>query len=501
MIVVPSDQAEIPTGDRDLTVEPAAYRAAVARLDALIDLSGPPDQSLPAIWGRAAAKLDRARAFLAHLGNPQDRFPIVHVTGTSGKGSTCVAIARVLSRAGYRTGLATSPYLQVATEKLQIDGRLIGAQAFADLVDRVLDAAGTWQRRAGLERPLSYGEIWVALMALWFAERQVDIAVIEVGAGGRFDVTNLVQPVVAVVTSVGLDHTATLGPTIERIAWHKAGIFKAGAPAVTAVTDPVAFGVLAAEATALGIDLTRIDPTKAVVVHESGPDGTGWSLRDRAADGDAPVFHSRVAGRHHAINGAVAVTALDVLRGLGYRITDRDLVDGLAEARLPGRGERMPNADPVVLIDAAHNPDKVRAFVASLRGVLPGSILKPPVLLTGAVVGKDLATMMASLAPVVSAVVTTSVEITGKAPIDAASLAKVVAETGFAGPVLACADVDAALDIAIRWAAARGTAVVATGSLYLAGAVRGRWYPADEIVRQQTPWPEQGPSSGDSVVS
>ena len=134
------------------------YWAAAARLDTLIDPVGPGDRSLPAIWARAAAKLERARAFLAFLGDPQDRFPIVHVTGTSGKGSTGAAIAAVLSHAGFRTGLATSPFLQVATEKLQIGERLIAPGAFASLVDDVLEAAGRWQRQAPRERSLGHGE-------------------------------------------------------------------------------------------------------------------------------------------------------------------------------------------------------------------------------------------------------------------------------------------------------------------------------------------------------
>jgi dihydrofolate synthase/folylpolyglutamate synthase len=486
----------VPTDRRRLSpVEPptdtAPYWAAEARLDSLIDLTGPADRSLPATWARAAAKLDRTRAFLSYLGNPQDAFPVVHVTGTSGKGSTCAAIAGVLTRAGYRTGLATSPYLQVATEKIQIDGRLISVPEFVDLVARVLDAATMWRGQARLDRPLSYGEVWMALTATWFAERKVDIAVIEVGAGGRFDVTNVVRPLVSVVTSVGLDHTATLGPTIEQIAWHKAGIFKPGATAVTAATDPAALAVLVDEADALGIDLIQLDPARSVIIHDTGADGTSWSLAARPGQATTPVYHSRQGGRHQAVNGAVALTVLQVLGGYGFTIHEDEKSTGLAEARMPGRGERMPTATgPAVIIDAAHNPDKVRALVSSLPELLPASNQGPPVLLTGALAGKDVQSMFAHLMPVVSAVVTTSAGVTGKNPIEAATLSGVVAAAGFRGSIRACENAERALDLAMRWAVERRTAVVVTGSLYLAGTARGHWYAADEILRRQTPWPE-----------
>lgn len=470
--------------------ESEPYWTAAARLDSLIDQTGPADRSLPAVWARAADKLGRARAFLDYLGNPQDRFPIVHVTGTSGKGSTCAAIASVLTRGGYRTGLATSPYLQVATEKLQIDGRLIGPTPFADLVARVLESAAAWERQSAAEQSLSYGEVWVAMMATWFAEQQVDIGVIEVGAGGRFDVTNVVRPLVTAVTSVGLDHTATLGPTVEQIAWHKAGIFKPGATAVTAATEPAALAVLAAEATAVGVDLIRIDPLRSVVVHASGAAGSSWSLVDEAGQAVPPDVRSDAPGRHHVVNGAVALTVLRVLRRHGFDVDDGAVVAGLAEARLPGRGERMPTrSGPAVLIDAAHNPDKVRALVASLPDVLPESRQVPPVLLTGSLGGKDVAAMLRTLLPAVSAVVTTSVGVTGKDPIAAAALARTVNEAGFLGIVQAENDPVAALELALTWAAERHGAVLVTGSLYLAGAVRGRWYGANDILRQQTPWP------------
>ena len=471
-----------------------AYRLVVARLDGLVDPVGPADHSLPAIWARAAAKLDRARAFLAYLGNPQDTFPIVHVTGTSGKGSTCAAIVSILTEAGYRAGLATSPYLQVATEKLQLGHRLIAADAFAALVGEILAAAERWRLRARLDRPLTYGEVWMALTATWFARERVDIAVIEVGAGGRFDVTNLVRPVVTVVTSVGLDHTATLGPSIEHIAWHKAGIFKPGAAAVTAAADPAALAVLRREAVTVGVTLNEIDPERSVAIatRERPGIGTDWHLVDGEGKAKSSVYHTRHSGRYQAVNGALALTVVRCLETRGFVLPDSAIRNGLAAARLPGRSEWMPSTSgPTMLLDAAHNPDKIRALVSSLPHLVEsrGGGDVRPVLLTGALAGKDAPSMIEALLPNVSAVVTTSTGVTGKVPLAADAMARVVRERGFDGPIIADGDPRGALATAMRLARERDVPVLVTGSIYLVGRVRGRWYPDDDILRQRTPWP------------
>ncbi|GIW03688.1 MAG: hypothetical protein KatS3mg059_0308 [Thermomicrobiales bacterium] len=270
------------------------YHHAVARLNALIDPEHQRSATLAEVRARAERRLARLRAFLAFLGNPHQRFPVIHVGGTSGKGSTATAIAAVLTAAGYRTGLHLSPYLQVATEKLQLNGQLIAPGAFADLVTETLAAADAWSARSG-ER-LSYGEAWFALLATSFATEQVDMAVIEVGAGGRFDLTNVVQPVVSVITSVGLDHMDTLGPTIRDIAWHKAGIIKPGAPVVTPVRDPEALGPI--------LDEARLTGSEVIHVLSTGP---------------APS--SGMAGAFQHVNTATAVATIRALIRQGYRRT------------------------------------------------------------------------------------------------------------------------------------------------------------------------------------
>ncbi|MEJ7900916.1 MAG: Mur ligase family protein [Thermomicrobiales bacterium] len=218
------------------------FHEATARLESLIEgTASPADASRQAVQERATFRMGRLRRFLELLGNPHQGYPIIHVGGTSGKGSTSTLVASILTSAGFSTGLHTSPYLQTPAEKLQINGQLVAAETYVALCDTVFAAHDRWLG-AG-DEPITYGEAWFALTALFFRESRVDLAVLEVGAGGRFDLTNIVAPVVSVITSVGIDHTSTLGSTIAEIAWHKAGIVKPAVAVVTGVANPEALSI------------------------------------------------------------------------------------------------------------------------------------------------------------------------------------------------------------------------------------------------------------------
>ena len=336
----------------------ALYREVLARTDARIDPAASHNKDLDEVRARAEFRLARLRSFLAYLGDPHLSYPVVHVGGTSGKGSTSTAIAAMLSAAGYKTGLHTSPYLQVATEKLAIDGQLIAAGKFAELVDDLLNAAA----RLGNDR-LTYGEIWFALLATHFAREQVDVAVIEVGAGGRFDLTNLVQPAVSVITSIGIDHTETLGKTIPEIAWHKAGIIKRGVPVVTAVTDPEALAPIFAEATLTGSAVIRPQATAdydAVTLFNGMPG-------IRLASGES--YQLGMSGRYQATNAALAIAAVRALGRTGFTVSSEAIARGLATARLPGRFE-VVQGQPTVVLDGAHNVQKIGALVCDLPSLI-----------------------------------------------------------------------------------------------------------------------------------
>lgn len=442
----------------------SAYRDADNRLAARI--AAPyADDSPVAIRERARRRLDHLKAFLAELDHPERRVRVVHVTGTSGKGSTAAGIAALLTAAGLKTGLATSPYLQVATEKLQIDGRLVSGPSLRSLLAETETAERHMLDRNAAALPLTYGELWPAIALRWFDREAVDIAVVEVGAGGRLDPTNVVHPVASVITGIGLDHVATLGPTLTDIAWHKAGIIKPGAPVIVGPLPAEAWPIVDQQATAAGVRIERVSGGIASA---------------------APLPEASFV----AANKRIALATLRALADDG--IVDPSRIDPVAldHGRLPGRLETMPQppAEPVVVLDGAHNPQKMAALTDALH-VNTRACGPRPVVVFGALAGKATAEMISMLARSASALVTTSASVPGKSAADPVALAEMVRAIGFAGPVLTHPDPEMALDRALALAAANGTWVLVTGSLFLLGALRGRWYPADAIVRQRTPWP------------
>jgi dihydrofolate synthase/folylpolyglutamate synthase len=399
------------------------------------------------------------------LGNPQRNYPTVHVTGTSGKGSTAAAIAAMLTTAGYRVGLRTSPYLQVATEKLQIGPCLIDAFSFGDMVARVLTTAAQLFPLEQTDPPISYAEVWSVLGYWWFAERKVDLAVVEVGAGGRFDATSVIDPVVSVITSVGLDHLVTLGPTIADIAWHKAGIIKPGATVVVGDLPAEALSIVAAEANSAAVDIVRVGDL----------------------DDSRPRIRSGVRG-FRTRNAEVASAVAAVLRQRGFAIPEGAIRCGIELARLPGRFERMPGTvDPPVWIDGAHNEDKIAALTAEATSLWIG---RPrPIIVFGMLRSKDPLRLLAKLGSAASTMVLTEPSVHGKPSFAAGALAGAVTASGFAGAIHVEPDPHAAVLLAENVARSEGSSVLVTGSMYLAGQVRSRWFRDHDIVLQRTPWP------------
>ena len=414
---------------------------------------------------RAEAKLARIRAILTSLGNPQQGYPVVHVTGTSGKGSTAATIAAILTAAGYRVGLRTSPYLQVATEKLQIGASLIDALSFDVLVRRVLERAFLLYPPGQSGPRITYAEAWSVLGYWWFAERRVDIAVVEVGAGGRFDATNVIDPLISVITSVGLDHVVTLGPTIADIAWHKAGIIKPGSTAVVGDIPDSALAIIAREAKVVGAELVH---ASAVV--------------------DSLPTHVLVPSGFQRRNAELAAAVVETLGPKGFDVPPVAKLEGIRSARLPGRLERMPGgANPIVWIDGAHNADKTSALAQELLRISSGRPL--PVIVLGVLDAKDPAAIVAGLRSVASSMVLTEPYVVGKRPFMAAGLGDILTASGYDGGIHVEPNADLAILCAADIAWAGDADVLVTGSMYLAGQVRRRWYADEDIVIQRTPWP------------
>ncbi len=300
--------------------------------------------------------LERMRAVLAELGAPERELPVVLVAGTNGKGSTSAWIASIATAAGYRSGLFTSPHLERVEERLRIDGRAIEIEELEALLVEVLAAS----QRAASQRDggemVTYFEAMTASALCHFSRQGVDLAVLEVGLGGRLDATNVTTPRLSVITQISYDHQRQLGDTLGDIAAEKAGILRAGRPAVSSATDPSARAAISRVAAAVGADLAFVDGAVAL----SGSSGS-----------DALDLRPRLTGEHQMENLALAVSAALRLREGGFPAIDAAAIErGVAACRWPGRLEGIAlDQGREVLLDAAHNPGGLEALLLYLRSV------------------------------------------------------------------------------------------------------------------------------------
>jgi dihydrofolate synthase/folylpolyglutamate synthase len=378
--------------------------------------------------------LERMERALAALGHPERAYDVLHVGGTNGKGSTCAMAAAALAAAGHRVGLYTSPHLVRFNERIQVDGAAIDDAALAAAVDEIRRAC-PWHEAGDEADRLTYFEFATLAGLLHFARAGIRVAVLEVGLGGRFDATNAVVPRVAAVARIGLDHTQLLGDTVEQIAFEKAGIFKAGVPAVVhAHQPPGVLETLRAEARRRGAPFT-VAP----------------------ADWAGPLA---LVGAHQRGNAALAAAALRELSRAGVPIPEEALSRGIAGARWPGRLEEVEG----VLLDGAHNPDGAAALAAAFAALRRGRAVE---LVFGVLSDKDHLGMLAAIAGSVRRL---------HAAAPATPRARPAAEVRAAAAALGVdADAHAGVAEAIacaRRAAADGAVVAVAGSLYLVGEAR-----------------------------
>ena len=395
--------------------------------------------------------LENMRALMARLGNVQDGLKMVHVAGTNGKGSCCAMIERVLREAGLKTGLYTSPYIEVYNERIRIGGVPIEDEKLAALVEHVWPAVEACERE-GVH--VTEFELGTALAFMAFAQEKVDIAVIEVGLGGRLDPTNIITPLVSVITEVGMDHMGYLGGTIGEIALEKAGIMKRGVPVAFGPQRREALTVLTAAAK--GLDIPVIDPDAENVVETSRDVTFDVRMSGETIKG----LTVSLRGRHQSENACAALGALAILKKKGYRIPLDVVRRGMAQVRWPGRLEYFGH----VILDGAHNDPGVRALCSYCDAWLPK---EKTVLLTGMMADKEVDKMTQRLASRVRCAVCTQPDV--PRAMQAQELA--AAFNGQGLRTYAEADVAQALARARSLAGPEGTVLVA-GSLYLIGAVR-----------------------------
>ena len=396
--------------------------------------------------------LEKLQQALHLLGDPHHHTEFVHIAGTNGKGSTAAMTASVLQTAGYRTGLYTSPHLMRYNERMHIDGVPISDEDFveaASQVQRVCEQLG------GV--PIVFEVL--TLMALWyFAQQHCDIVVLEVGIGGLLDSTNVIpSPKAAIITQLGMDHTETLGNTLEEIAAQKGGIVKEGTPTVMALQEPSAVAIVQQICDKHHAPLALADPERLRVLDASV---AGQMLEDR----EYGKLKLPLAGEHQRKNAANVLEAVAMLRTQGYRISDDDVREGIAKTVWPARFERLSTA-PDFILDGGHNPQCLHAATAALREYYPGQKV---VFLVGMMADKDTDHMLAEMASIAKSFV--CIRPDSPRAMQPQLLAQQLTER-FHLPACACGSVREGIAEATRQAGKEGV-VCALGSLYLAGEVR-----------------------------
>lgn len=408
-------------------------------------------------------KLDRMRAFLQRLGDPQESIPAVHIAGTKGKGSTAAFIASILTAAGIRTGLFTSPHISAFEERLAVDGTVPTPDELAELVNSVAEVVSVLDKTPGRMSP-TYFEIATALAWLYFRRKNAEIAVLEVGMGGRLDATNVCRPAVTVITTISRDHTRHLGSRIDQIAREKAGIIKPGVGVVCGVTTPEAQAVIAdvcreqeARLLQLGrdFDYQYLPPV----------DGGGARVTVRTWKRTWEELPLPLVGEHQAANAAAAVAALEVLVEQGWQVPTESFRLGLDRVRWPGRIEVVAR-QPTVIVDTAHNWAAVAALLRTLDESFPA---RRRVLIFAATRDKDVAGMLRQLLPRFDSIVLTCFQNNARSvPVE--ELARLAHDLGDR-PLHAIAEPAAAWRLARRLAGPEDLICV-TGSFFIAAELR-----------------------------
>jgi len=408
--------------------------------------------------------LENIKDLLQRLGNPHERFRAVHVAGTNGKGSVTSMLAHVLHEAGYRVGMFISPYLERFTERIQVDLKEIEPHELARITERVKEKVVEMVSE-GKNHPTEF-EVVTAIGFTYFAERQVDCAVVEVGLGGRLDATNVVNPLVSVITSISYDHMDVLGDTLEKIAAEKAGIIKQGRPVVTYPQHPEVISVIRRVSRERCAPLFEVDEESIEVVASQ----VGRQVFNYSFGGEK--FSNvviRLTGRHQILNAATALTAVAVLRREGIAIPDDAVYRGMERAVWPGRLE-VVRRRPYVILDGAHNESGAQVLASAIKEYYDG---KPVTLVIGMLKDKDADAIVKHLCPLAESVIVTKPD--SPRAMEPDELA--IKVRGYCPDVTVESDIEKAVAMGLKRVAEDGV-LLFTGSLYLIGKVRGLLKPS-----------------------
>ena len=402
-------------------------------------------------WKGSVPGLGRTQALLEKMGNPEKKLKFVHIAGTNGKGSTAAMTASILRKAGYRTGLYTSPYIYRFHERMQVDGMEITDEELSAVTEYVKPLAQSLK-----ETPTEF-ELVCCIAFEYFVRKGCDIVVLEVGMGGAFDATNVIEtPEVAVITNIGLDHTEVLGDTLEKIAETKSGIFKDNGHAVVYRGTPSVEAVFERVCAERNTALVKAD-FASLKLKKHSLDGQIFDCGDRK-DLVLPLL-----GDHQLHNASVVLSVVDTLKQIGWKISEQNIRDGLRDVQWPGRFD-IVSRSPLFIIDGGHNPQCIEALVKNIEDYLKD---RKVIAITGVLADKDYADMYVPVMPYVHKFVC----ITPPNPrkLEAMELAKYLREKG--ADAAGSDTIENGVKLALREAGADGV-ILCFGSLYSIGSIR-----------------------------
>src|SRR5215469_2211692 len=421
----------------------------------------------------ASAKFDleNITVLAERLGHPDRAYPSAHIAGTNGKGSTSAFLEAIVRHAGFRTGLYTSPHLERINERMRINGKEIGDEAFAEIFTRLRELIEELLARHKLRAHPTYFECVTAMAFECFARERVEFGVFEVGLGGRLDATNILAPVVSVITRIDFDHENFLGHSLKEIAAEKAGILKPGVPVVIAEQRPEAREVILSRARQVGSPVTETARAFQIAV-ETSQNGFFRANVIEPASGYSCEIAPSLPGRFQLQNAINALAAARQLARRGFRISANDITKGIAKTVWPGRLEKL-QSNPDVYLDGAHNPGAARELTKFLEQNFAGRKIW---LIYGALRDKAVDEVGGLLFPHAAEVVFT--EPRTSRSISASRLAEIASHHTSSFTVISSAE--QALDQALAEAAS-GDAIFITGSLYLVGQLRHYWKQREQV--------------------
>jgi dihydrofolate synthase/folylpolyglutamate synthase len=402
--------------------------------------------------------LTQVERILKAMGDPHREIQAIHIGGTNGKGSTAAMIALILQKEGYRVGLYTSPHLIQFTERIKVNGKEIEKEEVAALAEWMKERI----EAAGITPPFTFFDFTTAMALYYFSKRVVDLAVLEVGLGGRLDSTNVVDPLLSIITNISKDHEAYLGKTILKIAGEKAGIIKKGRPLITAATQPQVLHLFSKICQEKGSLYFRVGKEFRYLwtgdgdFHYEGIHRKLWGL------------HLNLKGFHQVINATTALGAMEVLEDLGYPVSADAMVEGLSEVDWPGRLE-MVTSSPRVVLDGAHNPAGALVLKESLKKAFQYQHL---ILIIGVLKDKDFESILHLLTPLADHIILTKPNNDRATP--PSLLKKALGKNGKRAEIIE--DLREAIEKGLS-ITGQGDLLCITGSLYTVGEARAYFHP------------------------